>query len=217
MCNYCKKPGHVKANCFKLLKKNQNQGESNMSGLRNGVATTTTDVAFASIEDSKGFDKEIWIGDSGASSHYCNDNKGLFDYEFISKEITVGNGDTMIAEKIGKLRCYVEQDNGKKVPIVLEGVKYIPDLWINLFSICKALKDGSKIGNVDEIITLTKYDVILEFDTLITTKDGCVPGIKLTPIMNNIGASAMKLEKSECMDINNLHKSLDIAVKPVLD
>jgi hypothetical protein len=41
-----------------------------MSGLRNGVATTTTDVDFASIEDSKGLDKEIWIGDSGASSHY---------------------------------------------------------------------------------------------------------------------------------------------------
>jgi hypothetical protein len=28
-CNYFKKPGHVKANCFKLLMKNQNQGEEN--------------------------------------------------------------------------------------------------------------------------------------------------------------------------------------------
>jgi hypothetical protein len=27
-------------------------------------------------------------------------------------------------------------------------------------------------------------------------------------MMNNIGASAMRLEKSECMDINNLHKIL---------
>jgi hypothetical protein len=102
----------------------------------------------------------------------------------------------------------VEQDNGENVPIVLEGVKYIPDLWINLFNICKALKGGSKMGNVDESISLTKNDVILNFDTLIKTKDGCVPGIKLTPIVNNIGASAMKLEKSECMDINNLHKIL---------
>jgi gag-polypeptide of LTR copia-type len=137
MCHYCKKPGHVKTNCFKLLKKNQNQSESNISGLRNGVATTTTDVAFASIENSRGLDKEIWIGDSGASSHYCNDDKGLFNYELISEEITVGNGDAMIAEKVGKLKCYVAQDNGKKVTIVLEGVKYIPDLWINLFRIVK--------------------------------------------------------------------------------
>jgi hypothetical protein len=140
MCNYCKKPGHDKANCFKLLKKNQNQGESNISGLRYGVATTMTDVAFASIEYSKDLDKEIWIGDSGASSHYCNDDKGLFDYKLVSEEITVRNSDAMIAEKVGKLKCYVEQVNGKKVPIVLEGL-------INLFSICKALKGGSKICN----------------------------------------------------------------------
>jgi hypothetical protein len=52
----------------------------------------------------------------------------------------VGNGDAMIAEKVGKLKCYVKQDNVKKVPLL-----------INLFSICKALKGGSKIGNVDEI------------------------------------------------------------------
>jgi hypothetical protein len=117
----------------------------------------------------------------------------------------VGNGD---AEKVGKLQCCVEQDNGEMVPIVLEGVKYIPDLWINLFSICKALKGGSKIGNIDEIITLTKNDVILKFDTLIKTKDGCVPGIKLTPIVNDIGASAIRLEKGESMDINNLHEIL---------
>jgi hypothetical protein len=60
----------------------------------------------------------------------------------------------MIAETIGKLQFYVERDNGEKAPIVLEGVKYTSDLWINLFSICKALKGGSKI------------------DTLIKTTDG---------------------------------------------
>jgi hypothetical protein len=80
----------------------------------------------------------------------------------------VGNGDAMIAEKVEKLKCYVKQDNDKRVPIVLEGVKYIPDLWINLFSICKALKGGSRIGNVHEIITLTKNDVDFKFDTQVS-------------------------------------------------
>jgi hypothetical protein len=41
ICNYCKKSGYIKAKCFKSLKKNQNQGENNFSGLRNYVATTT--------------------------------------------------------------------------------------------------------------------------------------------------------------------------------
>jgi hypothetical protein len=55
---------------------------------------------------------------------------------------------------------------------------------------------------------VTKNDVIIKLDTLIKTNDGCVPRIKLTPILNNIGALAMRLEKSESFAINNLHKIL---------
>jgi hypothetical protein len=57
-------------------------------------------VAFTLVENSKALDKEIWMGDSGASSHYCNDDKGLFDYKIISEELTLGNGDAMIAERL---------------------------------------------------------------------------------------------------------------------
>jgi hypothetical protein len=41
ICNYCKKPGHIKSNCFKLMKKKQ--VEQNGNGTRNGVAGTVTD------------------------------------------------------------------------------------------------------------------------------------------------------------------------------
>jgi hypothetical protein len=34
-CNYCKKSGHVKANCFELMKKNLNFGDT-----ENGVTGT---------------------------------------------------------------------------------------------------------------------------------------------------------------------------------
>jgi hypothetical protein len=91
--------------------------------------------AFTLIENSKDLDKETWIGDSEASSHHYNDDICLFDYKIISDEVTVGNGDAMKAKakakavKVGKLQCYVEQDNGEKVSIVIEGVKYIPDLY----------------------------------------------------------------------------------------
>jgi Zinc knuckle len=44
MCNYCKKSGHLKTQCFKLLRKNQNQAEGNQGGTRNGIAGSAADV-----------------------------------------------------------------------------------------------------------------------------------------------------------------------------
>jgi hypothetical protein len=82
----------------------------------------------------------------------------------------------------------VKQDNGEMTPIVLEEVKCISNLWINLFSICKEMKGDSKIENIDEVITLSKKNVTPTIYTLIKTNDGCVPLIELIPIFNNIGA-----------------------------
>jgi hypothetical protein len=42
ICNYCKKPGDLKSNCIKLMKKKQ--VEENGNGTKNGVAGTVTDI-----------------------------------------------------------------------------------------------------------------------------------------------------------------------------
>ena len=78
----------------------------------------------------------------------------------------------MEAIKIGKLRCNVEQVNGKIFQVVLQDVKYVPELWVNLFSINKALKDGFKIGNDGIVIHLTKGSTTLSFDRILNTKNG---------------------------------------------
>jgi hypothetical protein len=54
---------------------------------------------------------------------------------------------------------------------ILEGVENIPDLLINLFSIYKTLKGGSKVGNIDKTVKLTKNYGILKFDNLIKPKE----------------------------------------------
>jgi hypothetical protein len=75
ICNYRKKPGHYKAECFKSLRKNQNLGKSNQ---RNGVKSATTDIVLSAINSHKSF-KNIWISDSGALCHYFNSDEGLFN------------------------------------------------------------------------------------------------------------------------------------------
>jgi hypothetical protein len=50
----------------------------------------------------------------------------------IYEEIIVGNGNVMMAKKIGKLQCEILQKNGEKLIVKLQDVKYATDLWIHL-------------------------------------------------------------------------------------
>jgi hypothetical protein len=50
----------------------------------------------------------------------------LFDVRYVSERITVGNGKTMEAKKIGSLRCNVEQVNRKTFQVLLQEAKFVP-------------------------------------------------------------------------------------------
>ena len=89
----------------------------------------------------------------------------------------------MIAKKVGNLRCTVQQKNGENFIVVLQDVKFVPDLWANLFSISKALKNGFNLGNEDAVMKLMKGNTTIYFDRILKTKNGFVSGIKLLPIL----------------------------------
>jgi hypothetical protein len=74
------------------------------------VGGEVADVVLTSVEKDD-FDHEIWIGDSGASCHHYNNDDGFNDDTEIFEEITAGNGNLMIAEEKGKLRCEILQKN----------------------------------------------------------------------------------------------------------
>jgi hypothetical protein len=78
----------MKANRFKLLRKNL--GMNDFGGTQNGVGGMA-DVVLSSMTKIKDFGNDIWIGDSGASCHNCNNDAALIDYSINSEEIAVGN------------------------------------------------------------------------------------------------------------------------------
>jgi hypothetical protein len=84
---------------------------------------------------------DICICDSGACGHYCKLDKDLFDVKDINEKITVGNGESMKAIKVGSLKCHVIQLNGSCVNVTLKEFNSVPELLVNLFSIIKALKN----------------------------------------------------------------------------
>jgi hypothetical protein len=162
---------------------------------QNGVGATD-DVVLSSMTKIEDFDNDIWIGDSGPSCHYCNNDAALYDSSMISEDITVGNGNVMTATKMGKLQCQILQKNGESLVVTLEDVKFVPNLWIHLFSIGKALKNGFNLGNDGETIKLMKGKTVILFDRCLNSKNGFVPAIKMKAALADIGATVVNAKNS---------------------
>jgi hypothetical protein len=112
-CSYCRKTGHDKKSCFKLKKKEaQNGHASNFNGKADRRNYESQDVVFTATSKNEMLMDDIWICDSGACGHYCKSDKRLFDVKDINEKITVGNGESMKAIKVGSLKCHVIQLNG---------------------------------------------------------------------------------------------------------
>jgi hypothetical protein len=216
-CKYCRRTGHVKKNCFKLKKKelqnnNINRG-SNENSNRDQQFLNTQEMAFVTTSKNETSTNEIWICDSSACGHYCNFKEGLMNVKEICDEITLGNGKTMTATKVGDLKCKVIQLDGSSLDVTLCEVKYVPELWMNLFSLNKALKNGYTLSNKGLSICLSKGPCLVTFDRLIWTTNGCVSGIKLSiypyPVSSPVGCNAMiNAEHNKGIDINVFHEMM---------
>jgi hypothetical protein len=80
----------------------------------------------------------------------------MFDVQVIRSPVKIGNGNALTATKIGKMKRTIIQKNGDTADITLTEVKYVEDLWVNLFSIGKGLQNGFNIGNKGNNIFLMK-------------------------------------------------------------
>jgi hypothetical protein len=152
------------------------------------------------------FGPNTWLGNMGASAHYINNDVGMFDVQVINEPIKIGNGNSMTATKIGKLRRTIIQRNRESMDVVLTDVKYVPGLWVNLFSIGKALSSGFQIGNNGLMIHLTKGVFKMSFDHLMPTKKGYAMGIDMVPVAQSIATAALDCRVR--VNINALHGML---------
>ena len=118
--------------------------------------------------------KDLWIADSGATNHLKHNLEGMFDLKDTDENVKVGNGAAMSQPKEGKVKLQFPDG-----PVVtMENVGYSPKLWINLFSLTKAMSNGWNIITKNGSIKVTKNGVNIVFDIKIVTKNGYVLGAK---------------------------------------
>jgi hypothetical protein len=132
---------------------------------------------------------------------------GMFNIQDIDEKVTVGNGEKMVATKVGSLRRHVIQVNGSTLDIVINDVKFLPELCANLFSVIKALKNGFKFSNENENISLTNGSASITFDRIIKSLDRTVSGIKMVHLDSPTAYVAQnKLDSGKSVDVNKFHE-----------
>ena len=85
-----------------------------------------------------------------------NSISGMYDLQDCIQEVTVGNSEVMLSKYKGKFSGTIIQQDGGYMPIVLSDVLFVPDLWLNLISITKVLKNPHiNMKNTGQLITIT--------------------------------------------------------------
>jgi hypothetical protein len=108
------------------------------------------------------------------------------------------------------------QKGGTSGTFALTEVKFVPGLFVNLFSMGKALKNGFKISNKGCVISLRKGDSVISFDRMLPTERGFVSGVVLKPCVPTLvsentfpqNAAAIALERGRRIKLSEAHSLL---------
>ena len=107
-------------------------------------------------------EEDLWIGDSGASSHMMGSEEHTFNKKLISGSMRTANGDHMKMLCEGDINVDVITKNGDVTSGTLK-VKAIPGMKQKLFSFTQAMlvgwsMQGGQTKQGELIITLTHED-----------------------------------------------------------
>jgi hypothetical protein len=184
-CYRCHQRGHIAQSCPKRKK--------------NEAVNLSQDNKIALIGKERGeIGPNLWIGGSGATSHITCCEVGMFDIKPSSHKITVGDGRHLRVEKTGKLRICFEGREKETTEVLLENMKFVPEIKVNLFSLTVALEKGASFYSEG---TSVKH---IYFDTKIKMGSSFLVAAK--SLTNE--RTLINSEKKE-MKLEKIHQMLD--------
>ena len=156
------------------------------------------------------FTDDTMFGNSSASCHIRNSDKGTYEIEAINESI-VGIVNDVRATKKGKLQILIKQADGTST-IKVSLVKFCVRAKENLFSFTQELSKGAKLDSDNaNNITLNYSDGSkITFDWRIKTRNGCVGGVDVVPIINNVANLSQDETKDKPIKSSAKEKTINI-------
>ena len=168
---------------------------------QNEKALVTKEMALSNLG------KNIFIGDSAATSHMTSNKLGVYNLAPINGSVMIGNVQSISCTHKGKLDVICKHKDGSIARKTWD-VKVVPQLNHDLFSFTKALKEGWQMngrwkerGLVIELFKTTRAS--MKFDRMIPSGSSWLMGIKVQRVLDQ-AHSVMEPGKTNFM--SKLHQ-----------
>ena len=185
----------------KKVKKTQDGHENQHKNDENDQALVSNEMTLSSIGT------DIFIGDSGATSHMTNNKTGVYDLIPIRDSVMIGNGESISCTHKGKLDDICKHKDGSMARQTSE-VRIVPQLNHDLFSFTKAMKEGwlmngrwKEGGLMIELFKQTKTS--MKFDRMIPSGSSWLMGIKTQRL---VGQAHAAIEPGKSIPIWKFHQ-----------
>ena len=232
-CNICGKFGHMAKDCWEneanaskrpagYKTRAQRNQESAAAGIDQGTSTSqesrsrvefllcVTNIAFPGYQDLLK-DPNVWIGDTGCSSHMTPYKHGLNMQKTSSSEggFKMGNGLVEKAESSGNLVGTLCNKQGQMLNRVkFTDVSYVPNGEFNLFSLTKMMNEGWKLAGDKTAITLHKDGNKIVFDIVIPMPKGVIFCMYFKRDQEMAAAATGGQEKPRTVTVKQAHQLL---------
>ena len=136
--------------------------------------------------------KNIFIGDSAATSHMTSNKMGVYNLTPILGSVMIGNGQSIICTHKGKLDVIWKHKDGSMAKERWD-VKIVPQLNHDLFSFTKAMKEGWQMngrwkegGLIIELFKTTRAS--MKFDRMIPSGSSWLMEVKVQRVVDQAHA-----------------------------
>ena len=136
--------------------------------------------------------KDIFIGDSAATSHMMNNKTGVYNLTPIRGSVMIENGESISCTHKGKLDVICKHRDGSMARETWD-MKIVPQLKHDLFSFTKATKEGWQMNRRWKegglMIELFKTTIAsMKFDRMIPSGSSWLMGIKIQRLVGQAHA-----------------------------
>ena len=151
--------------------------------------------------------KNIFIGDSAATSHMTSSKMGVYNLVPIIGSVMIGNGKSISCTHKGKLYVICKHKDGSIARETCD-VKIVTELNHDLFSFTKAMKDGWQMngrwkegGLMIELFKTTRAS--MKFDRMIPPGSSWLMGIRVQRVFDQAHAA---MEPGKTIFISKFHE-----------